>query len=310
MQQPRLVDIKSKVSTRTNLATRLAPTSTQTQQANASGKRGMDETTYSVATQNSYIRTGEDVPKRVHEPRLDMGHTAVFDAKSTTQKSAHSGVSATDPSFYSRARVEERKDDEVRHGLDTIPTRSGAGRMQRTVDIMRKRENEPSLAPPTQSYETIERRQQNGVPPPTKLETVRFTYAMPKSTQQLDYRTPVGQIPQGLSQAYATQRRAITESASSKDLFYSTTKATETVLPGYMAHIPSDEGTAAKLHGDSDVLRHHAQNGHIAAKSSLELMHVRSPQGNQRTTQGFYLEQAVSSPEERLLNKPRIGKRT
>lgn len=319
MKEPRAIDTKSRVATRAHLSDRLPPASPVRgglAPLQTGTRRGGDETgaatTYAEATQ-SFIRSAADVPPRHTEPRGAPVVSPPFTATSSLQHGAHAGVGEADSGFFSRVRAEERRDDEARHGLDSVPSRSGAGRMQRTVDIMRRRENDPTFAPSRESYEAVDRRTPNGIPPPTRLESVRFTYAMPRSSHQMDYKAPEGQVPAALSPLFGTQRRVITECATSRDLFYATTKARAAVLPGYMSHVPGDEGTLSMMQGEHDVLRRYAQAGHMAAAKPGSIaapVRERSAAAKAATSQGFYLEQAVSSPNETVLNRIKCGKKS
>ena len=315
LKETKPLSLKTGVSTRVSISDRLTPAQTDVKPNKWSTKRGVDQTVYSE-TSNAYVSSAADVPARRKEPRLEVanGETKLF-ASTTGQTNTDSYVvGGRDTSFFSRARRAEQLDDSMRHTLDTIPTRSGASHNQRTVDIMRKREENAELKPPKETYSIPTRRPLNGEPPRTALESVRFTYTVPDSSQQIDFKQPNTLIPTQLGQKMNVQRRALSETASARDMFPGTAKSRADILPGYLAHVPADESNMAKLHGETDVLRAYTKAGaSVSGTSSLaKLARItgRSPSDKVKTSQGFYLEQAASAGQEKGLNKVKFGKKT
>lgn len=313
-QETKPLCLKTGVNSRVGISDRLPPQEPESTNK-WSVKRGVGQTMY-TASSNAFISSAADIPTRKKEPRLggsSGGRT--FVGLTTGQANADAYIGGgRDTSFYSRARQVEHHDDSKRHTLDSIPTRSGASHNQRTVDIMRKREENPELKPPKESFSIPPRRPLNGEPPKTALEKVRFTYTVPNSSQQIDFQEPSGVLPAHLGQTMNVQRRALSETASSRDLFPGTAKSRADILPGYLAHVPSDESNIAKLKGDADILRLYTKAGASVSGTSslakLARMSGRSADDKAKTAQGFYLQQAASATKEKSLNKVLFGKKT
>eukprot|EP00758_Cryptobia_borreli_P002290 Tbor_TRINITY_DN2920_c0_g1::TRINITY_DN2920_c0_g1_i1::g.1201::m.1201 len=310
------LSLKTGVNTRTPLSERLEPIQSKPVDVfkSYSYKKGMDSSTYSQASVGSYVQSATDIPKREKEPGLgvtmDLSERTKYSVKTAGLNSTYGAVEiGCDPTFFSRIRRIEREDDAIRHGLETIRTRSGASQMQRTVDIMRKRETHPDFNPPKEKFSTIQRRSLNGVPHATALEKVRFTYEMPNSSHQNDFRIPMGYLPLELDQCNNVQRRIISETASGKAMFTGTPKSRADVLPGYMAHVPSNISNFRQIQGDADVLRAYSRSGiSIGAPSTSKPQ--RPLKDRLLTIQGNALEQAMYSTEEKGLNKVKFGIKT
>jgi hypothetical protein len=317
LKETKPLSLKTGVSTRVSISDRLNSAQSEAPAANKwSMKRGVDQTVYSESTK-AFVSSAADIPIRMKEPRLGAqgSEGSKLFAVTTCQSNTDSYVQGgRDPSFFSRARRAEQVDDSMRHTLDTIPTRSGASHNQRTVDIMRKREECAELKPPKETFMIPPRRPLNGEPPKTALESVRFTYTVPDSSQQLDFKQPSSIIPSHLGQKMNIQRRALSETASARDMFPGTAKSRADILPGYLAHVPADESNIAKLHGETDVLRAYTKAGASVSGSSslakLARISGRSASDKIKTSQGFYLEQAASAGNEKSLNKVAFGKKT
>ncbi|ESL09431.1 hypothetical protein TRSC58_02846 [Trypanosoma rangeli SC58] len=159
--------------------------------------------------------------------------------------------------FYSTARKLEREDDDHRSGL--------VGNTQRTVDIMRKRANNPVLCPATNTYRTfcpVRPRcdtDENGRPARYCLDIVDCTQLAPPTEEQLGFDAgPITRLPGAatLSQTLPVQQRVITRMGTSHPLFIGTAKVMETAVPGYTGSVPSHPQNIAAVRGnDTDPLR-------------------------------------------------------
>ncbi|EKF27876.1 hypothetical protein MOQ_008389 [Trypanosoma cruzi marinkellei] len=159
--------------------------------------------------------------------------------------------------FYSTARKIEREDDDRRSGL--------VGNTQRTVDIMRKRANNPLLCPAANNYHNFRPvrppcvTDESGRPANYCLDIVDCTHRVPTTEEQLGFdMDPIARLPnaENLSQALDVQRRVITHMGTSHPLFLGTAKVMETALPKYTGHAPTHPRNIAAIHGnDTDPLR-------------------------------------------------------
>ncbi|RNF20916.1 uncharacterized protein Tco025E_03621 [Trypanosoma conorhini] len=159
--------------------------------------------------------------------------------------------------FYSTARKLERADDDQRSGL--------VGNTQRTVDIMRKRANNPVLCPAAATYRTFRPvrprcdTDESGRPARYCLDIVDCTQLAPPTEEQLGFDAgPLARLPDAatLSQALPVQQRVITRMGTSNPLFVGTAKAMETAIPNYTGYAPTHPRNIAALRGnDTDPLR-------------------------------------------------------
>jgi hypothetical protein len=261
-------------------------------------KRQCDETSYTAAM-TSTIRSASDVPPRGKEVTATSSVTAgAFDAASTM----HSATSAQlrnglQEHFYSDVRQIERRDDDCR----TL----GKG-SQRTVDIMLKRETDPTMQPPPQEFlRTVRRTPADVLPPVSVAQMVQCTHLGKPSTHQIDFQAPAVRLPGSLDTTFTTQSKIVSGTGSAHDLFYGTPKARGEVIPGYMGHCPAAPCNISAIKGETnEIQRPHAKcsvnlassSGSNTGKEARE----RSPECRASTMAGFYLEQAVGATKKEL----------
>jgi hypothetical protein len=271
-------------------------------------KRHVGTTSYAEAS-CAYIRCSADAPPRAHEQKPLIESLAPKFTAKTCQQVCQEAVAAPPPAnFFSKVRQVEKCDDDNRGGVTIAPTRSGAAHNLRNVDIMRKREQDANLAPPKTEFKFVPKRSKNGIPPPTAAESVHFTHLSPLSSNQAEYQSPSALRSLTEDRAKSSVQRALTECASTKEMFAGTPKARSDLPPGYMGHVPAHRRNLSLLHGDADDLRMYTKNSinvsHPSAgqASKQSLFAGRSKAARMQTVMGFTLEEAAEDKTERAMN--------
>lgn len=253
-------------------------------------KRQCEETSYTAAM-TSTIHSGADVPPRGKEiTATSLVQAGAFDGASTMHSATSQQLrNGLQEHFYSDVRQRERQDDDCR----TL----GKG-SQRTVDIMLKRETDPTMQPPALDFiRTVRRTPADVLPPISIAQMVQCTHLGKPSTQQIDYQPPAARIPGALDTTFTTQSKALSDNGSAHDLFYGTPKARPEVIPGYMGHCPTAPCNMAALKGEAtEIQRPHAKcSVNLASSSGSNTgkeIRGKSPECRASTMTGFYLEQA------------------
>lgn len=173
------------------------------------------------------------------------------------QASSRAVLPAAPRDFYSTVRKIEREDDDQRGGL--------VGNTQRTVNIMRKRANDPQLCPALNVFRTFRpvrppcETDASGHPARYCLDIVDCTQLAPPTEAQLGFDAgPIARLPDAavLPQSLDVQERVITRMGTSKPLFGGTAKVKESALPLYGGHVPSHPKNIALQRGnDTDPRR-------------------------------------------------------
>ncbi|KAG8348881.1 hypothetical protein ERJ75_001452100 [Trypanosoma vivax] len=198
-------------------------------------------------TQESVVCTGAGAPALVS--------TRHMPGEWITEKQASNMVRHPSPmrDFYSTARKVERADDDRRGGL--------VGNTQRTVDIMRKRANEPILCPkpdifpvfPTLHHEVDT--DEKGRPARSCLDIVDCQQLTSVSEHGFGYASgPIDRLAsQGdLPRQLAVQQRVITNMGTLNPLFAGTAKAQKYAIPNYTGHVPAHPRNVAAMLGNDD----------------------------------------------------------
>lgn len=313
-----VLQLKTGVSSRSSLTDRIKPTQAIKESTEPEPircyflpKRHVGTTSYAECT-STYVKSSSDVPPRRKEPKPAVEHIPTqFEARTCLQVSQQSVASPPPANFFSTVRKIEKSDDDNRGSLVVAPTRSGAALNLRNVDIMRKRETDSSLAPPKIQFSPFVRREKNGVPPPTASETVHFTHISPLTSNQLEFANPTLLAQQTLTKAHNSLRRALSETASTGDMFSGTAKSREELIPCYMGHVPAHPKNLLRLKGDGDSLRQHSKCAInvCVGKAAKHRNRPRSDASRSQTVMGLMLEEAATDAVERRMNRVEHGRK-
>ena len=254
--------------------------------------RHVEPTSYTAAM-SSTVRSGADVPPRGKViTATSLVQPGAFDGASTMHTATSDVLRhGLQEHFFSDVRQQERMDDDCR----TL----GKG-SQRTTDIMRKREADPTMQPPPMAFIPTVRRTPADVKPPVSMaQLVQCTHLGQPSTNQIDFQPPAQRISATIDKTFTTQSKAISDNSSAHDMFYGTPKARPEVIPGYMGHCPAATKNIAAIKGEAiEIQRPHAKcSVNLASSSGSNTgkeVSSKSPACLATTMAGFYLQQAAA----------------
>lgn len=292
-------------------------------------KRHVGSTTYSDATNATYVRSANDVPPRATEHSIIGDSTASparistkFNGTTVAREATGTYAEAEDASFFSRVRQTERQDDDARHSLEDPKTRSGAAKNLRCTAIQTKREQNPEFAPKPQRFTPVPRVRPNAMPQ-SGSSLVKFNHVTPQSTAAHDFRRPVEVVEESQSVLRDKSRtrlasdRALVECASAKDLFAGTSKSREEIASGFMGHVPAHPSNLHRVRGEKEMLRPFSKTFvTVTAPSSNSMAAViRAKHLNEGvkqpavTSAEYYQRLSAEAGDERRMNRVEQGRK-